>query len=204
MLPEIERQEETQNSVQALAAFALSASDMLFCQGEWHAAVASWRRALIHSQRDAVLNASGMLAAAASGDAAELAAIQAELPSATPIDLPVGLGLRATGETLAALLAGQWDVARTAYRRAVASLEPAGYRTTLARLQLAVGHRAAGRFPEAAEAAEAAGSYFRERGADSVFATYEMKAVGGDPPGSPRAGRAVRPAAGRSEVPGEG
>jgi class 3 adenylate cyclase/tetratricopeptide (TPR) repeat protein len=200
ILPEIERHEESQNSIQALAFDAWFRADVLVALGRWPEAINAWQHALTYSQRDPSLSFTGMLAAAAAGSPDHLDAVRAELPPATSSDPPRIAGLRAVGDTFAALLAGQWDAARAGYRRALASLELSRHGTMLARFQLAVGHGAAGRFPEAAEAAAAAETFFRERGADAFVATYRAEAAVPDRAGAPQAGAAPHRTSARSEV----
>jgi class 3 adenylate cyclase len=166
--------EEIQNSAQAMAANSLLAAHIHMASGRWREAFdvakAAW------SDIDAMRNPMGQLAAVAAGDRGRLEEARASVTSRGAADPPFLRAIQDVGDALAAVLDERWDEARAAYLSAVAQLELATGWHTLARLQLAIGHAAAGRFPEAAEAAAAAETFFNERGAASYVRTYREKA----------------------------
>ena len=87
----------------------------------------------------------------------------------------------ATIATCVAMLDGRWPEARTQYRFASQRLAASGKALWLASLNLAVGTRAAGRFPEAAEALSAAEAFFESVGARFFFDRYQSIAVKAEP-----------------------
>ena len=86
-------------------------------------------------------------------------------------------GMRATLETIVAMLEGRWSDARTSFREAYNDLAASHYSLTTALLQLAVGTRGAGHMPEAEEALSAAREFFAKVGADSLVDNYQMAMV---------------------------
>ena len=166
--------EEIKNSAQAMAANSLLAAHIHMANGRWLDAFESARDGW--GDIDAMRNPVAQLAAAAAGDRGRLEEARASVTPRGAADPPVLAAIHDLGEALRAVLDGRWDEARAAYLSAAAALEQASGRHTLARLQLAIGHAAAGQFPEAAEAAAAAEQFFNERGAEVYVRTYRAGA----------------------------
>lgn len=80
-------------------------------------------------------------------------------------------------DALVGALGGNWETARTSLLRAEKLLDEVGEGTLLARFRLAVGHLAAGRFPEADAGLAKARAWFAERGAAAYAEAYEANAV---------------------------
>jgi class 3 adenylate cyclase len=178
--------ESVQNSAQAMAFMVMVETEIRMAEGRWIDAFDVSRRAWDNNDSARMITQLAVLAAAASGDSSRLAdAVQAQAAILTE-DLPLAQASRQVAAALTALLANRWDEARVSYINARRLLEDIGALTLLARLQLEIGHSAADRFPEAAEAARAAEEYFHARGADAYVATFRAKAatpiaVGGEP-----------------------
>ena len=119
------------------------------------------------------------MVAAAAGDAVRLKdAIEAQASEFTD-DTPETEAGRLVARTLSSLLAGRLQEARLAYLNARRILQETEHIHYLSQLQLAVGHLAAGLFPEADDAARKAEEYFHTRGADSYVTTYRTHAAKG-------------------------
>ena len=84
-----------------------------------------------------------------------------------------------------AALEGRWDDARAGLLDAETVLAAVGEALMLARFRLALGHLAAGRFPEAAIAAEQAEQWFAQLGAPTYVASYRAAAAPGPAGDSP-------------------
>ena len=93
---------------------------------------------------------------------------------------PISVAVRQIGGVYLALMGGRWSDARTGFIAAVRTLEATHYRRVLASFQMAVGHGARDRFPEAAQAMQDAESFFAERGAHAVVASYQARAAQAD------------------------
>jgi class 3 adenylate cyclase len=197
---ELAQEEAVRGSAQGRNASALGRGQALVAAGRYLEAVDAVRPALeLGDTRDVAIGV-GLLAAAAAGSADLLREVAAEIPPQRDREGRNVRSLRQVAEALAALSEDRWDAARTAYLAARRTLEDLGNRTFLARLKLAVGHRAEGRFREADEALREAEAFFRERGADAYVATWREHAA--RPSGAPTApgrGRAPR----RSETPAD-
>jgi hypothetical protein len=89
----------------------------------------------------------------------------------------MSIAVRQMGEVFLALIGGRWSDARTGFIVATRTLEATHYRRVLAGFQMAVGHLAENRFPEAADALTEAASFFAERGADAVVTSYRAAAA---------------------------
>ena len=166
-----------QNSAQAMAAITGLEAEIHMTQGRWIEAFDAAQGAWSQPDQAVWLSQLAQLAAAAAHDASRLeVAVQAHAGFATD-DLPMSHAGRHIALTLTALLAGRWDEARMSFMNAHRILEEVGNAQNLAQLQLAVGHKAADQFPEAADAAREAEEYFNARGADAYVATYRAHAV---------------------------
>jgi class 3 adenylate cyclase/predicted ATPase len=166
-----------QNSAQAMAAVAGLEAEIRMTQGRWVEAIGAARREWSQTENARNNAQLGQFAAAAAGDASLLQdAVQAQAPLVTD-DLPASHAARQVAQILTALLAGRWEEARVAYLSARRILEEVGNAQVLAQVQLAVGHKAADHFPEAAEALREAEAYFDARGADAYVATYRAHAA---------------------------
>lgn len=178
------------SSAQFRSTIAASLADALIRQGRWREAWESAREGWDHTEMGRYARQSGMLAATAAGEPAWLD----EVPHPTPPDGAVGpsmsAGIHLEYLTLAALLAGRWEEGRSRYRETRDTFQSVGHSLALARFQLAVGQLAAGRFPEATEAADEAQRFFAERGAREVVEEYRSAAH--RPPETP--GAVHRPA----------
>jgi class 3 adenylate cyclase/tetratricopeptide (TPR) repeat protein len=170
--------ELTQASAQALAANASSTAEALIALGRYEEAFDHARRGWEQSDNLEAGVSAAMFAAAA---LARPDAVREAISVLVADGHQESLGrrsLRQMGEALLlALGGGRWDEARSAYLSAARELEEFGARTSIARLQLAVGHAAAGRFPEAAEAASSAEEFFTARGALAYVEAYRRHAV---------------------------
>jgi hypothetical protein len=196
VLERILRSEAARDSAQAQAGLASQMGDVLMAEQRWAEAVDATRAGWNHSDMARYATTTAMLAAVAGGDRESLEeAHRAMLAAREGPDLPASIANEHLYEALAALLEDRWDAARAAYLNAKRLLEQVGNRLLLSRLQLAVGHLAAGRFAEAADAAQEAEAFFRERGADAYVAAYHAHAARANEP-APRtaksSGEAVR------------
>jgi class 3 adenylate cyclase/tetratricopeptide (TPR) repeat protein len=108
---------------------------------------------------------------------------------------PYLAGIRGVAATGAALLDGRWADARTSYLSARHVLDEGGMRFWLAMLDLAVGTRGAGHFPEADEAAAAADAFFESVGARSFVERYRASLKTGHATASAPARSAATPSA---------
>ena len=72
---------------------------------------------------------------------------------------------------------GRWDQARSDFLAARGDLEASQSVYLVGLLNTFVGARAAGRFPEAADATEAAEEFFRSVGAESFLTRYRAAVV---------------------------
>jgi hypothetical protein len=88
-------------------------------------------------------------------------------------------GQRASFACALAMLEGRWSDARDSYLAARRDLTGASAAFVLALLNLSVGARAAGQFPEASEAATAAEEFFQRVGAQSFVERYRAAFVPG-------------------------
>jgi hypothetical protein len=79
------------------------------------------------------------------------------------------------------MMEGRWDEARAHYLATQRDLSDAHANFLLALLNVSVGARAAGKFPEAAEAAVAAEEFFRSVGAESFLDRYRAAFVPNTP-----------------------
>jgi hypothetical protein len=86
-------------------------------------------------------------------------------------------GQRAALSAALAAAEGRWQEARAEYLTAREYLADAGAMFWSAILNLSIGARAAGRFPEAADATTAAEQFFREHGAQSFLERYRESFV---------------------------
>ncbi|HET7141560.1 MAG TPA: AAA family ATPase, partial [Candidatus Limnocylindria bacterium] len=182
---------DIENSAQAMAFMVMIEAELRMAEGRWIDAFEVSRRGWGSNDSTRQILQIAVLAAAAAGDASRLAEAVRVQSNVLIEDLPLAHAARQIAAALEALLAGRWDEARTSYRNARRLLEDIGVMTLLAQLQLRVGHLAADKFPEAAEAARAAEEYFHERGADAYVVTFRTKAAG------PLALEPDRPAVGR-------
>ncbi len=102
-------------------------------------------------------------------------------------------------ETCVELTAARWSEARSEYLQSRRNLEAADAQLWLAILNISVGSRAAGQFPEAAEAMTAAEEFFRGVGAESFVERYRAAFVptsaDAAPSTTPSSERAGTPAA---------
>jgi hypothetical protein len=165
------------DSAQAMASMAGLEAEIAITQGHWQEAFEKSRGGWKLPDSVRFVTQLAQFAAAAAGDAARLReAVQAQAEGVTD-DSPILQAARLIGSTLTALVAARWDETRMTYLQARRLLEEVGAAKPLALLQLAVGHVAAERFPEAADAAREAEEFFSSRGADAFVATYRAKAA---------------------------
>ena len=180
------KSQSAQESAQAQAGIAAQKGDVLMAKQRWADAIEATRAGWNHSDMARYSTATAMLAAAAAGDSKAVEeAHQAQLRAREGPDLPGSIAYEQIAISLTALLEERWDVARAAYLHARRLLEETGHGLMLARLQLAVGHLAANRFPEAADAARDARAFFHERGADAYVDGYLEHAAKASVAGSP-------------------
>ena len=85
-------------------------------------------------------------------------------------EFPSTVALRQMGATFKALLEGRWDDARHTFIAASRTLDGMQGFHVKALFQLAVGHLAGERFPEAADGLREAEAFFEERGAGGLVA----------------------------------
>jgi hypothetical protein len=117
------------------------------------------------------------LAAVAAADLERTDAVNDAMAANLIDEFPSTIALRQMGATFKALLEGRWDDARHTFIAASRTLDGMQSYLHKALLQLAVGHVASERFPEAAIGMREAEAFFEERGAGGVLATYRAKAV---------------------------
>jgi hypothetical protein len=168
--------EEVQRSVQSMVSNSAALADALTAQGRWSESFEIARAAWDSTEMGRYPRLSAFFAAAGGGAADRLAEVplpRLTFGSETPT---MSLALNQTHAVLSSLLAGRWEDARRGYLEARRTIEAFGHHQLLARVQLAVAQLANDRFPEAAEAGEAAASYFHERGADTYVAAYRANA----------------------------
>jgi class 3 adenylate cyclase/tetratricopeptide (TPR) repeat protein len=168
--------EITRESAQAMAANASSAAEALIALGRYEDAFESARRGWDQQDNVDAGVLAAILAAAGGGRPGSIHEALEALAKAGQEDTRGRRALRQMGETLIAVVEGRWDAGRAGYLAAARELDEYGARTSRARLQLAVGHAAAGRFPEADEAAAAAQEFFAERGAQAYVDAYRQHA----------------------------
>jgi tetratricopeptide (TPR) repeat protein len=163
-------------SVQAMATQHHVLAEIRMLEGRWDEAFEGTREGwgLSEIAHNSVRLA--MFAAVAAGDLERLheaLAVADRFEDAQPMSVAV----RQMGDVFVAIMAGRWSDARTGFIPAVGTLETTHYRRVLAGFQMAVGHLADDRFPEAADALSEAGSFFAERGAGSVVTSYRAMAA---------------------------
>jgi tetratricopeptide (TPR) repeat protein len=165
------------DSAQAMAGMAGLQAEIAITQGRWIEAFEVSRGGWTVPDSARYVTQLAEFAAAAAGDAARLReAVEAQAQGVTDDSL-ISQAAWQVGSTLTGMLAGRWEEGRLAYLQASRLLEELGATKPLALLQLAVGHIAADRFPEAEEAADQADEFFGARGAESFVATYRAKAA---------------------------
>ena len=178
------------DSAQATAGLSSLLGELHIAEGRWEEAHEAGRKG--QSVGDAAFagTTSILLAAAASGQGEWIA------PALQALDAHAGgaprtLAIHQMGAALAKLVDGKWDEGRVAFGAAQRALDDVGEITLLARLRLAVGHLAAGRFREADEAAAAADAFFTERAAKDYVTAYRSRAWKSDAEAGRRPGRQV-------------
>ncbi len=188
LLGEMASLEVSQSSAQARAFLAAQRGDVLIALGRFEeaydAARSGWGLADISYY--SILAA--LFAATALADVDRVREALAAGETLWRTTLPGHRGFMALGRAMDELASGRWPEARAAYREARGLLEQIGARTIVARQDLAVGHAAAGRFPDADEAARAAERFFSGHGADGYVATWRAMAISraGTPAGGGR------------------
>jgi class 3 adenylate cyclase len=166
------------DSGQAQAAYAGQMGEALMAQQRWSEAIDASRVGWNGSDMARYAATTALFAAAAAGEPGPLAeARRAQTAATEGPRLPASIARELLGETLAALLEGRWEAARSGYLNAKRLLDAIGNRILIAHLQLAVGHLAEHRFPEAADAAREAQAFFHDRGADAYVAGYRAHAA---------------------------
>jgi len=174
---EIRGRDIASDSVQMRTTNAADIGDALIGQGRWREAFEATRGGWDNLELGRYPVLTAIFASAAAGDAE----LMSQIPLPRP---PEGLEMsmvEAIGEvhrTLTAAVEGRVDEARAGYLGTRRMLEAIGFRNALARFELALGHLASGRFPEAGDAAERAATYFRDRGAEAYVAAYLARASG--------------------------
>jgi class 3 adenylate cyclase/tetratricopeptide (TPR) repeat protein len=159
-------------SAQATSQFAAMLGDIRWLEGRWAEAFAAARRGWNDSPQARNPITAALFAAFGAGEASLLADAIEAAASSLHGDQPIVAAVRLIGTTFQALLEGRWEEGRQAFMRAAGALEEVRHRRWLAHLQLAVGHFAEGRFPEAAAALSEAESFFGERGAAWLVPAY--------------------------------
>jgi class 3 adenylate cyclase/tetratricopeptide (TPR) repeat protein len=187
------------DSAQAMASSSGLLAEIHLAQGRWEDAREAGRTA--QSVGDAALwgTACIILAAAASGNAAWIGEALDALSSALGTGSNDVIAIQSVGTAVAALIEGGGDQGRTAFAAARRALDELGATTMLARFQLAVGHLARDRFPEATDAALAADRFFAERAATAFVTAYRARAW--EPGRSP--GRQPARSARKTEAPSQ-
>jgi class 3 adenylate cyclase len=169
--------EAARESAQASAGIATAIAEGLIAAARYLEAGASARAALGRTDQADDAIRSCLFAAAGAGDPSLIREAAAALPAPRTREMRSTRAARQMADALAALLEDRWDEARGAYLAARRTLEEWGAATDLARLELAVGHRAEGRFREADEALREAEAFFHERGADAYVASWRANAA---------------------------
>jgi tetratricopeptide (TPR) repeat protein len=177
------------NSSQAVAWNLAAKADALVAAGRFEDAFATAHEGWQRSGENELGLIAGVFAAAGAGHPEWIG--QARAAQRDFSRVASGQAFLAMCDSLVAALGGDWESARESFLRAESLLEEVGEGTLLARLRLAVGHLASGRFPEADAGLAAARAWFAERGADAYATRYLAAAA--RPVARPRA--APEPAA---------
>ena len=173
--------EEALASPAVLASFQISvaarirAAHLRMLEGRFADAFDATREgwAQVESATDAIGLA--LLTAVAVGDRERLR--EAVVATEGLDEQPTSVALRHMGAVYLALIEGRWSEARSGFAVAMRQLEAIHHLRALAAFQMAVGHLAGDRFPEAIDALRDAETFFTERGADTVVANYRARAA---------------------------
>ncbi|MDL2335040.1 MAG: hypothetical protein QFC55_03285, partial [Chloroflexota bacterium] len=164
------------SSSQAVASLAGSEATIHLAAGDWDAVMPSARSGWEHveSVDDSVLAA--VVAAVAAN---EISWAREAVHSLAGIPRPgrAADGRRASHACALAMLEGRWSDARDSYLAARRDLTGASAAFVLALLNVSVGARAAGQFPEASEAATSAEQFFQQVGAQAFVERYRAAFV---------------------------
>jgi hypothetical protein len=183
--------QEAQRVVDAIAESALSVSsaqsqtwyrwiraDALTSQGRFDEAWASAQAAWGSGSENERAYAAGLFAAAGAGDPARVEVARATWrKQRTGEESPLMRAYERSADALLATFGGRWDDARAAYLVAVRTFDEIGDAVDTARLQLAIGVLAEGRFAEAGSGLDAARAWFAERRALPHVERYLANAV---------------------------
>jgi tetratricopeptide (TPR) repeat protein len=163
-------------SVQAMATQHHVLAEIRMLEGRWDEAFEGTREGWELSE---IAHSSIRLALFAAVAAGDLERLRQAVAAADRFEdkQPMSVAVRQMGDVFLALMAGRWSDARTGFIAAVGTLETTHYRRVLAGFQMAVGHLADDRFPEAAEALSEAEAFFAECGAGSVVTSYRATAA---------------------------
>jgi class 3 adenylate cyclase len=164
-------------SAQAASALQSLVGEFRMLEGRWTDAFESAKAGWNHTDAAGPSLITSILAAAAASDLDRLQQAIAAADALMTADEPMAVATRQIGAALRALLERRWDEGRETYRIVSRSLETSRHLRVLAAFQLAVGHLAENRFPEAADALREADAFFRERGADGVVPAYRAMAA---------------------------
>ncbi len=177
IIDDIVKSDTVKVSRQAMVGYALTLAEMQMLGGRWTEAFESARHAWDEPEFALSGFGTSMLAAVGAADPERLAAVIRYRDSQLTDDEPMTIASRQVGTTFEAIFEGRWDDVGQAYLLAVRTLDEVRSLLMLALFQMAVGHHAAGRIPEAAEALAAAESFFSERGAGAVVSGYRAMAL---------------------------
>ncbi len=164
------------SSSQAMTSMATVGATISFAGGDWRAVMPGARIGWSHQETLVPAVVAGMAAGVAANEAGWVAEAAVAIAS---VEL---LGRQADAERIAidtalAVVEQRWNDARSLYVTAERGFSQSGAEFWLAMLNLAVGARAEGRFPEAANAAAEADAFFTRVGAKPFLDTYRAAFV---------------------------
>ena len=169
--------EEVQASVQATLGVTERIGEVRMLAGRWSDAYEIGQGGWTSTESSESSLYLSLLAAAGAADLGKVEAIIATISDLLTDTLPADVAVRQVAATLKAVLERRWDDGRHLFVAASRTLEDTGRMRVRAHFQIAVGHLAGERFPEAAEGMGEAEGFFEERGAGAFVAMYRAKAV---------------------------